>query len=178
MNGFIRSIKKFIYKMRFRFKAAEYMRVAYLMPREVVLITTRFENKDNMLPVDWHMPLSFFPKLYAISLESKNYSSSVIEKSKCFCVNFMPAEFEEKILQSGRVSGTQTDKFELTGLQKKEAEKINAPVLADAIGWIECEVTDKIVTGDHTLFIGKVVNENLNRENLKEKLYHITKYSN
>jgi len=174
----IRAIKRSLNRLRFRFKTAEYMRVAYLAPREVVLITARLDNKDNMLPVDWHMPLSFFPKLYSISLESKNYSSSVIERSKSFCVNFMPAEFEEKILQAGRISGTQTDKFELTGLKKTEAEKINAPVLADALGWIECELTEKIVTGDHTLFVGKVVNENLNRVSGKEKLYHITKQNN
>ena len=149
------------------------MRAAYLAPREIVLVTTRFDGKDNMLPVDWHMPVSYFPKLYCISLESNNYSARVIESSKSFCVNFMPAELEEQILQSGRISGTVTDKFELTGMKKNEAVKISAPVLADALGWIECELKETKITGDHTLYIGSVVYENVNR--VKEKLYHITK---
>lgn len=175
MRRFFKSINRYINKLRFRFKAAEYMRAAYLLPREIVLVTTRLDGKDNMLPVDWHMPISYFPKLYCISLENNNYSAKVIESSKSFCVNFMPAEFEEKILQSGRISGTITDKFKLTGLGKNEAVKISAPVLADALGWIECELKEKKVTGDHTLFIGSVVYENVNRLNSKEKLYHITK---
>lgn len=175
MKLFLKSIKRFFHKLRFRFKAAEYMRAAYLAPREIVLVTTRLEGKDNMLPVDWHMPVSYFPKLYCISLESNNFSARVIESQKCFCVNFMPAGLEEKILQAGRTSGTETDKFEMTGLKKIEAVKINTPVLADALGWIECELKEIKVTGDHTLFIGSVVYENVNMPAKKEKLYHITK---
>ncbi|HEY3251990.1 MAG TPA: flavin reductase family protein [Ignavibacteria bacterium] len=174
MKKILTSIKKRADKLRFRFSAAEYMRVAYLSPRQVVLVTTRLGSKDNVLPIDWHIPLSFFPKLYCISLESKNFSSKVIDDSKCFAVNFMPAEYEEQILKSGRISGTDGDKFELTGLDKIDAEKINVPLIKDALGWLECKVTQKLITGDHTLFIGKVVNENLNRIKLKERLYHIT----
>jgi flavin reductase (DIM6/NTAB) family NADH-FMN oxidoreductase RutF len=32
-----------------------------------------------------------------------------------------------------------------------------APVLAQAAAWLECEVRDELALGDHTLFIGEVV---------------------
>jgi|SRR4030095_15650753 len=172
MNIFSR-IKNRLSKMFFRFRKAEYMRVAYLSPRQVVLITTRFGDKENVLPIDWHIPLSFSPKLYAISLESKNFSYDLIQKSKCFVVNFVSAELEKRIIESGRISGKETDKFETIGLEKIEAKKINSPVLKDSLGYLECKVIDTIITGDHTLFIGEVVHEEISEPNMQ--LYHITK---
>ena len=32
-----------------------------------------------------------------------------------------------------------------------------APLLADALGWIECHVWSEVDAGDHTLFVGEVV---------------------
>ena len=39
-----------------------------------------------------------------------------------------------------------------------------APILRDAIAWFECELDDTVVTGDHTLFIGRVVGGGIHRE--------------
>lgn len=172
------AIKKMIYRIKFRLSAAEYMRVAYLTPRQVVLITTRLDSKDNVIPIDWHMPLSFFPKLYCISLSSDNFTSKIIDKTKCFAVNFMSDEFEEQILKCGRISGSETDKFELTGLDKTEAKKINVPLIKDASGWLECSVKQIIKTGDHTLFIAEIINEKMNMDNLPKQLYHVTSIKN
>lgn len=166
--------KKISYKFRrlyYSYKIGDYMRTAYLSPRQVVLITTRYNGKDNVLPVDWHIPLSFSPKLYGISLESKNHSSEMIANSKVFAVNFMSAEYEKKIIECGRISGKDTDKFKTIGLEKKEASKIDAPLIKNSVGYLECSLVDKVITGDHILFIGKVLKENVNVEN--KQLYHI-----
>jgi len=178
MKNILTKLQRRINKLRHRLQIAEYMRVAYLSPRQVVLITSRLDNMDNVLPIDWHMPLSFFPKLYCICLESKNFSSEVIKVSKCFAVNFMSAEYEDQILMSGRISGTDADKFKLTGFEKIAAAKIDVPLIKNALGWLECEVIQKIITGDHTLFIGRVVYENIERNNTKEQLYHISRVNN
>jgi flavin reductase (DIM6/NTAB) family NADH-FMN oxidoreductase RutF len=167
--------KKVSYKLKRIYNSysfGDYMRTAYLSPRQVVLITTRFDNRDNVLPVDWHIPLSFSPKLYAICLESGNHSSAMIKGSGVFTVNFMSAEYEKQIIECGRLSGKDTDKFMVTGLEKSEASKINAPIIKNAIGHLECKLVDTLVTGDHTLFIGKVLAE---KEALNiERLFHIT----
>jgi flavin reductase (DIM6/NTAB) family NADH-FMN oxidoreductase RutF len=36
--------------------------------------------------------------------------------------------------------------------------RLGAPVLDDALGWLECAVETVQVAGDHTLFVGRVVN--------------------
>jgi flavin reductase (DIM6/NTAB) family NADH-FMN oxidoreductase RutF len=151
------------------------MRVVYTHPRSVVLITSRLGEKDNVMPMDWHIPLSLFPKLYAISLETKNFSYSIIRKSGVFAVNFMPASFENAIVACGNISGSKNDKFELTNLKKEEAKTINAPILTDAFGHIECEVVNVYPAGDHTLFVAKVLYEKLDDTPDKLQLYHISR---
>lgn len=157
--NFFKKLKYKLKRVYYSYSVGDYMRVSYLSPKQVVLVTSRFNGKDNVIPVDWHIPLSFAPKLYAICLESNNYTSEMISSSGCFAVNFISSEFEEKVLQCGRISGREIDKFALTGLLKIEAAKINVPILKDSIGYLECKLEDKIVTGDHTLFIGKVLTE-------------------
>ena len=166
---------KFIKRLRFKFTTAEYMRVAYLSPRRVVMVTSRLDGKDNILPIDWHMPISFEPKLYAICLENHNHSAGIIRQTGEFVVNFVDAALEEKILLCGRASGKDIDKFELSGLERQEARSVNVPVLSEAIGSLECKVIEEKKWGDHTVFVGTVLRTDLEEGKTKE-LYHVTKF--
>lgn len=150
------------------------MRVAYLHPRSVVLITTCYQEKSNVMPIDWHTPLSYSPKLYAVSLGKKNYSSELIQKSGCFVVNFMSSEFEKEILAAGRTSGAAADKFLLTGLRADRAKTLDCPKLSDALGTLECKLINSIDAGDHILFIAKVLHEDASGFS-KKQLYHVTR---
>ena len=51
----------------------------------------------------------------------------------------------------------------------EEAEKINAPILADCPVNIECTVVDSIQTGSHEMFVGKIVAVHADEEFLDEK---------
>lgn len=96
----------------------------------------------------------------------------MISSSKVFAVNFMSFEHQEKVIASGKISGKNIDKFAATGLKKSEAKKIDAPVLKDAMGRLECRVVKILETGDHTLFIGDIVHEDISPD--IKQLYHIT----
>jgi len=136
-------------------------------PRQTVLVTCRGqikdkfsgkENiKDNIIVLDWHTPLSFNPFLYAISVGKTRFSLNLIKESKVFAVNFMPFYLKDDILFCGRNSGEYLDKFEKTSLTKEESEKIDCPRIKQALAYLECEVIQEIDSGDHILFIGKVV---------------------
>jgi flavin reductase (DIM6/NTAB) family NADH-FMN oxidoreductase RutF len=40
-----------------------------------------------------------------------------------------------------------------------EKLKTGAPVLKECVGFVECRLVQSVETGDHTVFIGEVVNE-------------------
>lgn len=139
--------------------------------RQVILVTSRYKDKDDIITLAWHMPTSFEPELYAISIGKTRYSNELIRKGKCFCVNFMPASLKKAIVYCGSVHGNQHDKFSETSLEKVECEKINCVRIKQALSWTECELLKTIETGDHTIFIGKVLNSKLRAKG--KRLYHL-----
>jgi flavin reductase (DIM6/NTAB) family NADH-FMN oxidoreductase RutF len=143
-------------------------------PRQVILVSSRaeikskfskgIEVKDNIFTLSWHMPVSFEPMLYAISAGKQRFSTSLIKKSKVFCVNFMPIELKKEVMFCGRNSGENIDKFKESGLEKEECENIDCPRIKQALAFLECEVIQEIEAGDHIIFIGKVLNSRINKE--------------
>jgi len=139
--------------------------------RQVILITSKWKEKEDITTIAWHMPTSFTPPLYAISLGKKRYSNTLISKSKCFCINFMPFFLKREIIYCGSVSGKSHNKFQETGLEKVRCDVIDCIRIKQAIGYAECEVIKKIDSGDHDIFIGKIVKSELISKD--KRLYHI-----
>jgi len=140
-------------------------------PCQTILITTRYKGKDNVMTADWHMPLSFNPMMYAISIGKTRYTLELIKKSRVFVINFMSCRFKDEILYCGTHSGREVDKFLKANLEKEEAETIDAPRIKHSLGYLECKVIKEIETGDHVLFIAEV-----KKALLKEKgkrLFHL-----
>ena len=133
-----------------------FIRVAYSTPRQVVLVTTRHAGADNVWPMDFHLPLSFDPPLYGIATTRLGYGGELVRGSGVFVVNFVPATWEKSVFLCGNVSGRTVDKFAAAGLQKEEAESVDAPRLVHALGALECRVRQIVEVGDHTLFVGEV----------------------
>ncbi len=137
--------------------------------KQTVLISCRGEAnilgkeeiKDNIITIDWHMQTSFTPFLYTISIGTTRFSHDIIDKSKVFCVNYIPFSLKDKVLFCGKNTGSTMDKFKEAGLTKEECDKIDCSKIKEAVGYLECQVVDQIETGDHTIFIGKVLNEKL-----------------
>jgi len=141
-------------------------------PRQVILVTSREEMdifgkkevKDNIITIAWHMPVSFEPNLYAISVGKTRFSKEVISKSKAFVVNFVPFTLKKEALIVGTKSGMHIDKFKEAKLGKEECQNVDCPRVKEALAYIECEVVNEIDAGDHIIFIGKVLNSEIKKK--------------
>jgi flavin reductase (DIM6/NTAB) family NADH-FMN oxidoreductase RutF len=141
-------------------------------PRQVILVTCRHLGKDNIITVAWHMPTSFNPSLYAISIGKARFSHDMIMDSGRFCINFMSADQKKGMERCGSVSGKNHDKFEHSGFVREECVKIDCPRIRQAVGFLECELVESVDAGDHTIFIGKVLHSE--EKGSGKRLYHIT----
>src|SRR5438128_11492212 len=100
MSDLPRSIRRILGRWRQRLLGrpeSTCMRVAYSVPRQVVLITTRHEGVDNVWPMDFHFPLSFQPPLYGIAAQRQGHGAALVRGSGVFVVNFVPATWEKTI---------------------------------------------------------------------------------
>jgi flavin reductase (DIM6/NTAB) family NADH-FMN oxidoreductase RutF len=135
------------------------------------LLTARHDGAENVWPIDWHVPLSLEPQLYGISLGKDGFGSSLIRNSGAFVVHFVPRSWEEKIFFCGSTSGRKVDKFKAAKLLREEATTVNVPRLAEALGFLECQVEQVFDVGDHTFFVGRVTHAE-NRADA-ERLHHL-----
>ena len=143
-------------------------------PLQIVLVTCRGKSvamgrvreHHDILATSWQCPASDSPPLYSVFLSNK-HDLSLIRSSKVFCVNFMAYEHRAQAAFCARHIGDHIDKFQETELTLKECEKIDCPRIGEAVGYIECEVIEEHITGDHVLFVGKVLNSDVRDANAK-----------
>ncbi|MHA1130678.1 MAG: flavin reductase family protein [Candidatus Helarchaeota archaeon] len=136
---------------------AHAFRLAY--PKIVCLITAADPSKENgnIITLAWTTAISFNPAIYGVSIAIKQHSNKLIKQSGEFAVNLPTMEILDKVLYCGRNSGRNIDKFKETGLTPIPAKKIQVKLIEECITNFECKVIDAQEYGDHTFFVGKVV---------------------
>ena len=129
-----------------------------LHPMHTVLVSCVGKaGKPNIITLAWAMPTSGSPPLVAISVAPTRHSHTLIEESGDFVVNIPTLEILQAVYACGSLTGRSFDKFKRTNLTPISAKKVKAPAIRECVGHVECVVEDKFKTGDHTIFVGKIV---------------------
>jgi flavin reductase (DIM6/NTAB) family NADH-FMN oxidoreductase RutF len=131
---------------------------AMLHPRPAVLVTCCDNHgAPNILTIAWHTPLSHDPPLVGISVASTRYSHGLISQTGELVINIVDHSFVAAVQICGQYTGELDRKAELAGLVLKSAKKVKPPIIAGALGYLECCVEQEVDAGDHTLFIARVL---------------------
>ncbi len=128
-----------------------------LNPSPVTLVTAEYEDKQNIVTVNWNTPVSFSPTIVAIMVARGNYSHQMIESSRQFVINIPDIHLLREIKLCGSISGSVRDKFLESGLTAMPALVIDVPLIKECFAHIECQLTQTVVVGDHSIFCGNVV---------------------
>jgi flavin reductase (DIM6/NTAB) family NADH-FMN oxidoreductase RutF len=129
----------------------------FLWPMRHFLITCEdIERKSNIIAVSFCMPVSKEPPLLACAIGRGAYSCTVIESTQEFIVNVPPKELKPQIYYCGFHSGYHVDKFKET-VTTQPARKVKAPIIAECVAYMECNVRQEIETGDKNLFVAQVI---------------------
>lgn len=136
-----------------------------LHPMHTVLVSCVGKNgKPNIITLAWAMPTSINPPLVAISIAPKRHSHTLIEQTKEFVVNIPTMKILTETLFCGRRSGRNYDKFKKVGLTPLPARKVKPPIIKECVAHLECKLHSQFSTGDHTIFVGEIVEAYANRE--------------
>ncbi len=97
----------------------------------VVLIATRHRGVDNVMCLSWLMPLGFSRGDCDIALMTGpwNKSFASIMGSRVCTINVPTESLMEQTIRAGSMSVTDGDKFAAIGFAKREAKKIDCPVI-------------------------------------------------
>lgn len=122
-----------------------------------VLITSKLEDKLNVMTAAWQMPVSFQPLLVATAIGKGRFSHKLILESREFVMNIPHIKMIEDVICCGSHSGKNTDKFKICNFTPLKGQIVNAPIIKECIGNIECKLYSHHEAGDHTIFVGEVV---------------------
>lgn len=123
----------------------------------VLAVTIDNKNKPNIIGLGWWTYVSWNPKMLAISIGKKRYSHECIEHCKEFVLCFPSKEQKDGAWLCGEKSGRDVDKFKQTGFKTIASKIVKPPIIDGSTVAYECKVVDKLETGDHTVYVGKIV---------------------
>lgn len=130
----------------------------FLHPMHVVLVSCIGKaGKPNVMTAAWAMPTSINPPLVAVSIALQRHTHQLIAESDEFVVNVPTVEILQAVIACGSFSGRSFDKFKKAGLTAAPGKQVKAPIVRECIAHLECTVEDQFQTGDHTVFVGKIV---------------------
>lgn len=141
-----------------------------LNPGPLVLITSKFQGKSNIVTVAWTSPVSHEPPLVSISISTKRQSHILIGNSKEFTINLPSFDLLDKVVLCGSVSGKDVNKFKEAHLTQVSGKKIASPSIKECFAFIECKVIDSFLCGDHYLFIGEIIHAEIEKNYYREHL--------
>ena len=117
----------------------------------VTLLTTRFDEEILGMTANAVMSLSLEPPLVVVAVDKENSMHECLIQGKCFALNMLRAD-QEDISRRFAVSGPKDfSRLELT------VAETGAPILVDAIAFVDCRLVDILPGGDHDMFIGEPV---------------------
>lgn len=126
-----------------------------------VLISSAHNGQRNIMAAAWVCALDFDPPKITAVIDKNTYTRELIEAEGTFAINIPCVAQIDLVTALGSSSGRDlvgTDKFSQHNLTTFDAQKINAPLLAGCVAWLEC----KIIPEPHNqntydLFIAEVV---------------------
>lgn len=143
-----------------------------LEPGPVVLLSTAYKGKDNVMSMSWHTMIDFEPPILACVISDENYTFNVLKQTKECVINIPSVELASKVVKIGNVSGRRVDKFEKFHLSQEPAEKVKASLLTECPYHLECKVIDMKMAAKYNLFILKVVKAWVRPTKKKPKMIH------
>jgi flavin reductase (DIM6/NTAB) family NADH-FMN oxidoreductase RutF len=130
----------------------------FLEPGPIVLVTSHWKDKTNIMTMGWYTVMEFSPSLIGCVISSINYSHKMIRKSKECVINIPMRELANEVVKIGTHSGKDIDKFSLFKLTPAVSKKVAAPSIKECYANFECKLVDVTLVSKYDYFIFEIVN--------------------
>jgi flavin reductase (DIM6/NTAB) family NADH-FMN oxidoreductase RutF len=118
-------------------------------------LTVKHEGDEHGLTAMWVSQASFDPAMIVVAVETNSKTMGMVRDAHHFALNILRQGQREVAAKLGRASATTPHK--LKGIKTKPAPTSGAPILTEALGWVECRVVATLPSRDHTLVLGEVL---------------------
>jgi flavin reductase (DIM6/NTAB) family NADH-FMN oxidoreductase RutF len=132
-------------------------RVLWAMPSGLyVLGSTDKGDRRNGMTINWVTQLSFDPKWIGVGVEKAAFTHELIEAGRCFSLCMIDREDRAIVRKFTKPVDADLAAKTLNGFPYVE-RVTGAPILAQSVAFLDCEVHDTFTAGEHTCFVGEIV---------------------
>ena len=133
-----------------------------MIPYGLYILTA--EGKDGSVAaatVNWVTQTSFSPPLVVIGVKNDSGAHGIIKESGAFAINVLGKGQQGAAFNFFKSHEREGDSI---GGEAFEKGTTGAPLLLSTPAWFECKLTDTIEKGDHSIFVGEVVEAGLRKD--------------
>ncbi len=131
-------------------------RVLWTMPYGLYVLGSRAGDRRNGMTLNWATQVSFDPKLIAVSVEKEAFTHELLAEGGVFSLNLVDREDRAIVRKFTKPVEVDLEARTLNGFAFHDGLS-GAPVLDQAPAFVDCVVRQKVDVGNHTLFLGEVV---------------------
>jgi flavin reductase (DIM6/NTAB) family NADH-FMN oxidoreductase RutF len=133
-----------------------------MIPYGLYVLTA--ENKGGEVAagtVNWVTQASFQPPLVAVAVKTDAHAHSLIKETGAFALNVLGKDHGPMAFTFFKPA--QKDGQTISG-QAYHAGSTGSPVLDDAPAFVECRLVGTVEKGDHSVFVGEVVDAGVKKD--------------
>jgi flavin reductase (DIM6/NTAB) family NADH-FMN oxidoreductase RutF len=130
----------------------EFRKALRHFPAGVTIVTIRTGEQTHGLTISAFASVSAEPPLIMVIIENRHRAYPMLmEQDAVFAVNILGEDQSELSNRFAWVKDE--DRFALGGWSSAET---GAPILTDALAWLDCRIHARYPAGSHTIFVGQV----------------------
>jgi flavorubredoxin/flavin reductase (DIM6/NTAB) family NADH-FMN oxidoreductase RutF len=134
------------------------------------IITTKKGDRSGAMVASWVMQASFDPPGFTVAVAKDRAIESLLQVGDRFVLNILE-EGNYQILMKHFLKrfGPGEDRF--AGVNTRDSSH-GAPILADALAYLECEVSSRMECNDHWILYGKVTDGRVSKPDSLTAVHH------
>ena len=131
-------------------------RVLWAMPYGLYVVGSRAGDRYNLMTLNWATQLSFDPKLIGVGVERQSLTHELMEEGGVFSLCLVDREDRAIVRKFTKPVDVDMAAREANGFAL-HLGRSGAPILDQAVAYVDCEIRQHVDLGNHTFFIGEVV---------------------
>jgi flavin reductase (DIM6/NTAB) family NADH-FMN oxidoreductase RutF len=138
-------------------------RVLWTMPSGLYIVGSRSGDRRNGMTCNWVTQLGFDPKLLGVSVEKDAVTNELISEGGVFALCVVDREDRAIVRKFTKPVEVDLEAHTLNGFPFHDGVS-GAPVLDQAVAYVDCELHATADVGSHSLFIGEVVDAGFQKD--------------
>jgi flavin reductase (DIM6/NTAB) family NADH-FMN oxidoreductase RutF len=145
----------------------EFRKALRHFPAGVTIVTIRAGERTHGLTISAFASVSAEPPMIMIIVENRHKAHAMLEEPEAvFAVNILGEEQSELSNRFAWVKDE--DRFEMGDWSPGPT---GAPILVDALAWLDCRIHARYPAGSHTIYVGEVHASNVPQEEAPPLIY-------